>query len=128
MIKEIVKKWEENKNELKDWLSKNHPEAYKDLVEKVIEIITKDEDYDFPNKHIIHEIDDGDYQGTLLYLIPSYGYQPNEYFYVKVSYGSCSGCDTLKDIRGYSENHPSEQQINDYMTLALHIVQGLKKI
>jgi len=46
----------------------------------------------------------------------------------KGTYGSCSGCDTLQAIQGYSDESPSDEQVKDYMELALHIVQGLKKM
>jgi hypothetical protein len=107
-------------------LSQAHP-SYRSLVTDVIKVIAAD-DYDAPDPERIHEIDDGDYQGTLLYVIGARGYQPSDYFYVKVRYGSCSGCDTLQGIREYQETPPREDQIKDYMTLALHIVQGLKKL
>jgi len=45
-----------------------------------------------------------------------------------VSYGSCSGCDTLEAIRDYSGDTPTEKQLDEYMTLALHVVQGLRQI
>ena len=83
----------------------------------------------------IHVIDDGDYQGTLLYIIPEKGYQPSEYWAVKVSYGSCSGCDTMESIRSdYEPEHweddykPSDQQIDLLWTEALHMMQGMKTI
>lgn len=47
---------------------------------------------------------------------------------MKVGYGSCSGCDTLEAIRDYSSEKPTPEQVKDYMALALHIVQGLKKM
>lgn len=65
-------------------------------------------------------------QGALVYVIGATGYQPDKYWYVKVGYGSCSGCDTLEAIREYQDGKPTERQVNKYMTLALHIVQGLR--
>jgi hypothetical protein len=109
--------------------SAKHPENYADIVRAVVEILAADEyEYDAPDPQRIHEINDGDYQGTLVYVIGAGGYQPDIYWYVKVGYGSCSGCDTLESIRGYKDDPPSQEQIKDYMTLALHIVQGLKKM
>lgn len=71
----------------------------------------------------VTEIDHGDYQGTLLYVIGRQDYQPDEYWYVKVSYGSCSVCDTLEAAL----HHANESNcVDDLMTLALHVVQGLK--
>lgn len=48
----------------------------------------------------ITEIDNGDYHGTLIYVIPLDTCQPAEYEYLMtyVAYGSCSGCDTLQAI------------------------------
>lgn len=61
-------------------------------------------------------------------MIAEKGYQPNDYYFVKVGYGSCSGCDTLEGIRNYEDGNPTEEQVKDYMTLALHVVQGLKRM
>jgi hypothetical protein len=107
-----------------------HPDSYVDIVKSVVSVITDDSDYGDHNldPDRIHEIDDGSYQGTLVYIIGAKGYQPSDYWYVKVNYGSCSGCDTLEAIRDYSDDTPSDEQINDYLTLSLHIVQGLKKM
>ena len=73
------------------------------------------------------------YKAMLLYLIPADTYQPSDYLYVKVYYGSCSGCDTLEDIRSNLDwaddddgRVATETSIKDLMTLALHIIQGLK--
>jgi len=74
---------------------------------------------------MVHLIDDGDYQGVLLFVIASGGYQPSEYWTTSVWYGSCSGCDTFQSIM---EDSDYDRRINDYMTLALHITQKLKKI
>lgn len=73
----------------------------------------------------IHEIDDGDWQGNYIYLIPKDTYQPlgSDYLVTQVSYGSCSGCDTIEGIRQYDSGLPNEEQIKEYMTLALHLVQ-----
>lgn len=130
MIQELVQNWETNKHLLRERLSKEHPGSYSTLVKMVVETVTSQEEYsEFSlDPERIHEINDGDYQGTLLYVIAAKGYQPYDYWYVKVSYGSCSGCDTLQAISDYDYNEiPSEEQVAQYMTLALHIVQGIKK-
>jgi hypothetical protein len=127
MDKTFVKRFNENKYVLKTSFAEKHPESYLELVRKVITVITDDE-HDSPDPERIHCINDGDYQGTLLFVIAATGYQPFDYWYVKVYYGSCSACDTLQGIRKYSDEKPNDSQINDYMTLALHIVQGIKKL
>ena len=50
----------------------------------------------------------------------------NESFIITTNdYGSCSGCDTLLSISGYDTEFPSEEQVNEYMTLSLHLVQRM---
>jgi hypothetical protein len=74
----------------------------------------------------ITEIDHGEYQGTLIYVIGEPGYQPSNYVVTKVDYGSCSGCDTLDRILEDTDNQ--EQQLNDLLTLCLHIIQHMKLV
>ena len=107
--------------------SEAHPASYKAIVEAVVAVLSDGDDA-APDPRRVHEIDDGEYQGTLVYVIGATGYQPGEYWYVKVSYGSCSGCDTLLSIRGYADGKPTAAQVRDYMTLARHIVQGMKQM
>lgn len=128
MITEVVKAWNERKHFIEEHLKAKHPDSYKELVSWVIKMINPDNERGLPNPEIIYEIDDGDYQGTLLYIIPTVAYQPHEYYYVLVGYGSCSGCDTLQEIRDYSHDIPDQEAIKKYMTLALHIVQKMKII
>lgn len=129
MIQKFVDRYMEKKHELEKQFSEKHPEDYKEVVKAVITSLNDTQEYESPDPDRIHEIDDGDYQGTLLYIIGASGYQPSTYWAVKVSYGSCSGCDTLQAICDYDyDKKPNEEQISDYMTLALHIVQGIKEI
>lgn len=129
MIQKFVDKFMANKDTLKEIFSKKHPESYAEIVKHVITLIAINEDiYEFPDPSRIHEIDDGDYQGTLLFIIAEGSYQPDTYYVIKIFYGSCSGCDTLEGIHQYSDRIPDEDQVADYMTLALHIIQNLTKI
>lgn len=129
MIQEFIKAYFSSKEELKKKFSEKHPENYYDFVKEVVTILNPNNLWDLPDPSHIHEIDDGEYQGTLLYLIAAYGYQPYDYWYVRIAYGSCSGRDTLQEIRELSDElSPTPQQVEDYMTLALHIIQGLKKL
>lgn len=61
-------------------------------------------------------------------IIASKAYQPSKYWYVCINYGSCSGCDTYENIRSYSNDPPTEDQVKSYWTLALHIVQQMKEM
>ena len=77
-------------------------------------------------------IDNGDYQGTVLFMIPRDTYQPsaNDYLITYSWYGSCSGCDTLMEIQesGDSGNKwPTENQVKDYMALCKDLVCNIVK-
>lgn len=128
METKFVERFDNKKNEIKETLAflldtcKDDID-YSDIVRIVIDAIHED-DGD-PNPNAIHEIDDGDYQGMLLFVIPADEWQPYDYWYVRVFYGSCSACDTLQSILYDSDDR--DQQINDLLTLALHIFQGLNK-
>ena len=130
MIQEFVDRFMEMKPEIRASFAAKQPWCYMDIVQAVIQAITIEGEYGYPDPNRIHVIDDGHYQGTLVYVIGAQGYQPDDYWFVKVNYGSCSGCDTLQGIKEsyWGEDGPSEQQLDDYMTLALHIVQRLKEM
>lgn len=129
METKFVERFDNKKNEIKETLAflldtcKDDID-YSDIVRIVIDAIHED-DGD-PNPNAIHEIDDGDYQGMLLFVIPADEWQPYDYWHVRVFYGSCSACDTLQSILYDSDDR--DQQINDLLTLALHIFQGLNKL
>jgi hypothetical protein len=129
MIQEFINTYMERKGELEKIYSEKRPEDYLEIVRNVVSILKDVGDYGRMSPDRIREIDDGDYQGTLVYVIAEEGYQPSDYWYVRVCYGSCSGCDTLQEINAQScGDQPTEQQVKDYMTLSLHIVEGLKKM
>ena len=135
MLKVLVEKWNKNKERLSKALRRTDLEHvdYKDLVRLTFDEIYNDgvgdEDYlwygKLDTKHIT-EVDDGDYQGTLLFLIPFNRYQPTEcdYLMTYIGYGSCSGCDTLQGIQNdlpcYGQ--PTEQNIADFMGLCRDII------
>lgn len=122
MIQTFVDRFMQNKDKLKETFTTTPPDDYSDIVRAVIETITTDTYSDFaPDPDRVHSINDGDYQGTLVFVIGEKGYQPSTYYYVQVDYGSCSGCDTLEACR-------MNDDVDGYMTLALHIVQALKKM
>lgn len=126
MIQEFVDAFMANKDQIRSVFAQKHPDEYMDVVRAVITAISGEDSWGKPDPSRIHQIDDGNYQGTLLFVIAANGYQPNDYWFVKVDYGSCSGCDTLQAICEYSSEQPTEAQVDQYMTLALHVVQGLK--
>lgn len=134
MIQKFVDKFLKNKKVLIDQLEKEHPADYAILVKQVITLITSNDDYFDPDPDRITAIDYGDYQGTILFVIACKGYQPSKFWAVFVNYGSCSGCDTLQAIKEDTDEYyqydkpPNKRQIDQYMTLALHIVQSIRPI
>lgn len=128
MIKEFVKKWDKYKKDLEDYFRNTNQEEYdeyEEIVKKLFEKVINrdDEEFDVENMLII---DDGNYQGTEIFILHRAIYQPDieDYVYTNTYYGSCSGCDTLQSFSTWGL--PSEEQIKDYMDLALHLLQKCK--
>lgn len=134
MLKIIVEKWDKNKDKLRNIFAteKGFNDCdYKHIVKTVFNIIYNyGEEYSSNKLDIenITEIDNGSYQGTLLYLIPFDTCQPNEseYLMTYVGYGSCSVCDTLQAIQSCREDLGKEQ-VDDFMQLAKDILQNTIK-
>ena len=130
MIKKFVDLWENHKSEVEAYIRKTPQSEYDDydtLVKILIKYVINKGD----NEYYIDDltvIDNGDYQGTQLFIIPRTTYQPDvdDYIMTHVYYGSCSGCDTLLRISGYNGGLPSDDQVNDYMSLLLHLLQNFK--
>jgi hypothetical protein len=130
MIRYCYDAWKCNGEKLEDNLRTSHHLdgiEYIDLVKTVTQIILG-EDWDARR---ITEIDNGNYQGTLLFLIPRDTYQPSPYEYLitYVDYGSCSGCDTLQAIQAGAKPNtsPTARQLQDLMTLCKDIVMNMVK-
>ena len=136
MIEEFTKRWFSHNHMVREQFEKQIPNSYMDIVKAVVTMLHDENVYDSIDPERIHEIDDGHYQGTLLYVIAADGYQPSDYYYVKIGYGSCSGCDTLEAITSGDWGHETQEEadawkktaVENCMTLALHVVQGLKKM
>lgn len=135
MMRYCLEKWDKNRDKLEEniRLDKTLNDcAYIDLVKKVVDIVLNGGDgYDEYrwSSGDITEIDNGDYQGTLLFLIPTTACQPSEgdYLMTYVGYGSCSWCDTLQGIKEYGEKPPTEQQVKDFMELCKDILCNMVK-
>lgn len=134
MIKEFINKWDKYNKDLEKYFKENEQKKYsnyKEIVKLLFDIvINRNEcfDYDkFDTKNIL-VIDDGNYQGTQIFILHKSSYQPSlkEYVYTNTYYGSCSGCDTLQSISCYDEGKPNKIQLKEYMELSLHLLQKLK--
>ena len=136
MIQTFVTAWDKNKVSLRNYLG-GHPmgdyKEYKDLVSLLFQLVINpylaalgEDIYDVTK---IHEIDDSEYTGTLMYLIPvkTFGPSPWQYVLTHQYYGSCSGCDDLQGIHHYEyEDYPSNDEIDEYMQLFLGLLQHCK--
>lgn len=127
MIAKFIERFDAKREALRAQFKEKAPSDYADIVRAVVGAVRDEDEYASPDPDRIHRIDDGDYQGTLVFVIGAGGYQPSTYWYVKVDYGSCSGCDTLEGIRDY-QDAVSDEQAEQYLTLALHVLQGLKEM
>lgn len=137
MISRFIQRYEERKAKLEALLRKQQPSSYLEIFKMLIETISDREDglYDRePDVGRIDCLDHGHYQGTLVFIVAACGYQPSTYWATTVSYGSCSVCDTLEALRGWYDNEEpyetcvKKEEIEGYMTLALHLLQNLRKI
>jgi len=130
MIQKFIDKWHENKNGLEKIISEKQWGSYEDLVKEIIVNILNvgEEEYDCYDVERLTTIDDGDYQGTQLFIFPTKTYQPGvgDYIITHNYYGSCSGCDTLLSISEYSDDVPTKEQVEDYMSLCLHLIEKMK--
>jgi hypothetical protein len=131
MQKDIVAQWDKNKGNLETYFritpQPEYADSYLAILKIIVGLVLTDKQYKLSR---ITVVDDGDWQGTQLFLIPEDVYQPSlgHYLLTHTYYGSCSGCDTLKKINQYEEGLPSEDQIAAYMTLSLHLIQKMTRI
>lgn len=113
MEKQIIENWHKNKeiikNDIINFIEEEDYISYDHLVEIVWERTIADyEDYN------VHKFDlDESYSGDLVFLYRNGG----DIFIVVIGYGSCSVCDALV---------AAGSNIDDLMTLALHIAQRTK--
>jgi len=129
--------WGKNANAYKEYLKENKDVFlysninYTKLLTSVIDFVyNKEEDtYQKLDTKNITVIDNGEYQGTLLFIIPYDIYQPAsyEYIYTKIHYGSCSGCDALQNALMYAEDN-EEKSIDSIWKISLDLLANCKKL
>lgn len=141
MIKEFVLAWDKNKDALKNYFTETkmseYANEYAELVRALFDIVINPEldkhdtgfaysqKYDTSTKSIL-VIDDGDYQGSQIFVLHQNTCQPdvNDYVYTNSYYGSCSGCDTLQGITEYTDGIPTAHQVDGFMALCLNLLQS----
>ena len=130
MLRILKMKWSKNESKLREALSNIEMDnlEYIDLVKITFDTIFNSDGGTYDDGTLdtnnITVVDDGEYQGSQLFIIPFDMYQPDytDYLMTYQCYGSCSGCDTLLSIRQYDEGNPNEQQLNDLMTLCRDLI------
>jgi len=126
MIQPFVDAFMANKQKLEAQFRVKRPDSYLEIMKAVVAIVDVESGDFFAHKLYPLEVSQvlaGEYQGDYVFIITTKDY-PTSIWYTTVAYGSCSGCDTLKRIE--DDVLDEEQKIKDYMTLALHLVQGIK--
>ena len=126
--------WGMYKDDLRKLLAERtdlHDCNYTDLVKLTFETIynsiaTDSFTYRKLNLDKITVIDNGDYQGYLLFIIPFDTYQPDntEYIMTYIGYGSCSGCDALQAAQSWDldDGKLTEKQITDFMAICKDLI------
>lgn len=130
MIQRFVDAWERNKPLIRRMFAEKHPGDYDDVVLTVLAGLRHEAPSQggFPDPAATLVIEGDSYQGTNTYLLVDSFRGGEPRWYVRVDYGSCSGCDTLCSIHtGRRSDRPTDEQVDEYMTLALHIVQSIKE-
>jgi len=125
MIQEFIDRFQEIKPDLLKQFQSKEPDSYGDILVQTLHMMFQDGDYDKPDASRLTVIDDGDYQGTLLFIIGANGYQPSTYWSVYVNYGSCSGCDSYQAVACYDN---PEESADEMLLMALHMIQSMKQI
>lgn len=134
MNEQVIRLWNTHKGKLEEFFT-THPIEEYDSYEKIVRLIitnvlNTDDDMGLNLSENIRVIDDGDYQGTILFLMHKKTYQPDEtdYWITYSYYGSCSSCDTLMRIISHDQPKYRQLRIKELMTLALHLIQKLAQV
>lgn len=132
MIKIMKECWDKNQEMLREHIKtiNMNEVGYTDLVKLTFNVIYNDYaqwGYERLDMDRITRIDHGDYQGTLLFLIPFDTYQPSEYEYLMtyIGYGSCCVCDVLQNIVSLNYDYsdtPTEHQVTMLMGVCKDII------
>lgn len=142
MINKFVKAWDIGKENLQEFFKTNKQkeyDTYEKIVQQLVRIVInpyiRETQYDdgIWNELNIEDmvvLDHGDYQGMQLFIFHADTYQPGveDYYYTHNYYGSCSGCDTLLSILEWDDEAlPTDSQVEEYMSLCLHLLQRFNK-
>ena len=135
MIPEFVDIFMTEKEKLEAVFAEKHPKDYAEIVKAVITLLSNSDkleekpQFKIPDSNKISILGNEHHHKELLFIIISKGYFSLDCWFVKVVCGAYNRHDTLLDITAFgSSGKPTVEQTKDYMTLALCIVQGIKKL
>lgn len=127
MIVEFIDRFQEIKPKLLEKFSLEEPKSYEDIFKQTIKTMFSEyDDLEYPDFERITVIDDGDYQGTRVFIVASGDYQPRDYWVSSVEYGSCPSCDTFQSYYTFGDN--PEESAPEMVTMTLHMIESMKKI
>jgi len=130
MLENFIKVFDQNCDNLVAQLAWETPvRHYSELVEKLVRLFDDDQ-YDSPSCYDIKCNTFGDYTGVQVFLFGNNSCYPTKFWTISVSYGSCSGCDTLQAINDATEyDEPVGIEVaKKYVTLMLHMLQSMKEV
>lgn len=126
MLKIMKDCWYRNSDKLRTALMEKYGEgdewdiycSYEDLVKLTFSTIYNSDEQVLDKLDLdkITSIDDGNYQGTIMFVVPFDTYQPScyEYLMTYIGYGSCSYCDALQ---GAFQVEKGDERITSLMSI-----------
>lgn len=135
MIKEFIDQWWKYKDNMERYfksISEIREIDYEDIVKALVDsVLNAGKDVKYQKLSMdIHVIDDGDYQGTQIFVVHNDIYQPDvdDYFFTHNYYGSCSGSDILQSITEYQSKPATDEQVKELMKLAFDLLRNFKPL
>lgn len=135
MIQQYVDAIVLQKQEIKEELEKKERHYnifdYEFIFRMMLEYINKTAENDWEEFSVKDrtKINDGDYQGTLLFFCHRCMYQPSiyEYYWTHIDYGSCTGCDTMLRAEDAYRYDP-DAGIEQLYLIMLHMAENMKPL
>lgn len=128
MIKFCLIKWDENNKKLREVIANTPAETRKkwDYDDLVYLVATTIYEFDLSSARSIVCGGEGNYQGTLVFLIPMTDgpETEREWLMSYIGYGSCTVCDTLQRIQYDDEFDSDIDAVAGYMNLCRDIVSN----
>ena len=123
MLKICRDNWYKHKEKLEEKIKDdiNKRWTYEELFKLTVDTILEEKDLNTKN---ITLIKNGEYQGTLIFIIYDSYYQssPWDYYMTYIYYGSCSVCDTLQRV--YYDDL-EEEKLKDLMYICKNFIENM---